>query len=103
MVNGHRRLVFDPDLNGPNTDSAKAAFPANDSDMGANEHVEGHNRRFKSGDKGDTDDDKDGDKGDDKGGDKGDKGDKKEKCDCGKKGGNKDCCHNQPATPTYHI
>ncbi|KAJ1889674.1 hypothetical protein LPJ71_008136, partial [Coemansia sp. S17] len=80
MVNGHRRLVFDPDLNGPNTDSAKAAFPTNDSDMGANEHVEGHNRRFKS-DKGDKDDDKDGDKGDDKGGDKGDKGDKKEKCD----------------------
>ncbi|KAJ2062269.1 hypothetical protein GGI17_002507 [Coemansia sp. S146] len=101
MVNGHRRLVFDPDLNGPNTDSAKAAFPTNDSETGPSEYVEGHNRRFKSSDKGDGD--KDGDKGDDKGGDKGDKGDKKDKCDCDKKGGKKDCCHNQPATPTYHI
>ncbi|KAJ2885777.1 hypothetical protein H4R27_001155 [Coemansia aciculifera] len=68
MVNGHRRLVFDPDLNGPNTDSAKAAFPTNDSETGPSEYVEGHNRRFKSSDKGD------GDKDDDKGNDKGDKG-----------------------------
>ncbi|KAJ2876009.1 hypothetical protein GGH93_001136 [Coemansia aciculifera] len=97
MVNGHRRLVFDPDLNGPNTDSAKATFPTNDSETGPSEYVEGHNRRFKSSDKGD------GDKDDDKGDDKGDKGDKKDKCDCDKKGGKKGCCHNQPATPTYHI